>query len=141
MNGLRSRSKKPYAVSSRQPRDTVFFLDRSLGKHVVADALRNAGLAVQVHDDHLPVDAPDVDWIGLVGHRGWIAVTKDKNIRYRTAEIASIKRNGRPGCPGKEHQWCRDWQSPRAVRHESAALRLPAQGTSGVRNRSQRPTE
>ena len=44
-----------------------------------------------MHDDHLPQDAPDEDWIALVGQRDWVAITKDKNIRFRISELASIK--------------------------------------------------
>ncbi len=79
-------------MNSRQPPDgLVYFIDRSLGKHLIVDALRAAGARVEVHDDHLARDAPDEEWIALVGERGWIAVTKDKNIRYRANEIAAIK--------------------------------------------------
>jgi len=53
--------------------------------------LRAAGYGVEVHDDHLPMDAPDQEWIDLVGRKGWIAITKDKHIRYRYAEFAAIK--------------------------------------------------
>ena len=50
-------------------------------------------MKVEAHDEHLPPDAPDEDWIALVGRMGWVALTKDKNIRYRTAELDSIMRN------------------------------------------------
>ncbi len=46
---------------------------------------------MEVHDDHLPMDAPDQEWIDLVGRKGWIAITKDKHIRYRYAEFAAVK--------------------------------------------------
>ena len=58
---------------------------------MIADALRAVGSIVEIHDDHLPPDAPDEDWISLVARKGWLAITKDKNIRYRTAEIQAIK--------------------------------------------------
>lgn len=48
-------------------------------------------MRVEVHDDHLPPDAPDEDWIALVGRKGWVALTKDKNLRHRSAEIQSIR--------------------------------------------------
>ena len=51
-------------------------------------------MPVEVHDDHLPPDAPDEDWLAYVGRRGWAALTKDKNIRYRTAELAAIRKHG-----------------------------------------------
>ena len=77
-------------MSSKQPHsEPVLFLDRNLGKHVIAEALRSAGICVEVHDDHLPIDAPDEDWIALAGRKGWIVLTKDKNIRYRHAQLAS----------------------------------------------------
>ena len=50
-------------------------------------------MAVEVHDDHLPPDAPDEDWIALVGRKGWVAFTKDKNVRYRMAELEAIRKH------------------------------------------------
>ena len=48
---------------------------------------------MEVHDDHLASAAPDEEWIALVGRKGWVAVTKDKNIRYRATELDSIRRH------------------------------------------------
>lgn len=67
----------------------VFFVDRSLGRHVVADALRAAGAPIEVHDDHFPQDAPDEVWLPVVGQRGWAVITKDDRIRYRQAETTA----------------------------------------------------
>ena len=61
---------------------------------MVPEALRSAGYDVQIHDDHLAPDAPDEDWIALCGRKRWVAITQDKNIRYRAAEIDAIRRNG-----------------------------------------------
>ena len=85
--------KRSDANSKSQPDKHVLFLDCNLGKHIIAEALRSVGHPVEIHDDHLPVDAPDEDWIKLISSRGWIGVTKDKRIRYRTAEISAIKEN------------------------------------------------
>ncbi len=94
MSVQKRKSKKRSDVNSDwQREEPILFLDRNLGKHVIADRLRSAGMKVEIHDNHLPLDAPDEDWIALVGRRGWVALTKDKNIRYRTAELASIIRN------------------------------------------------
>ena len=60
---------------------------------MIANALRSAGICCEVHDDHLPIDAPDEDWIALAGRKGWIVLTKDKYICYRHAQLASIKKN------------------------------------------------
>ena len=94
MSGKKRKSKKRSDVSSSwQREEPILFLDRNLGKHIIADRLRSAGMKVEVHDNHLPPDAPDEDWLALVGRMGWVALTKDKNIRYRTAELESIRRN------------------------------------------------
>lgn len=95
MSATKRRSKKRSVANSKQPPDPrVLYLDRNLGKHVIASALQAAGHSVEVHDDHLPGDAPDEQWIKLVGDRGWIALTKDKNIRYRHAEFEAIREHG-----------------------------------------------
>jgi hypothetical protein len=64
----------------------VFFIDRSLGKNFVASALRAAGAAVEVHDDHFKQNEPDEVWLPEVGRRGWAVVTSDDRIRYRVVE-------------------------------------------------------
>ena len=64
----------------------VFFIDRSVGKKVIATALRAAGATVEVHDDHFNQDAFDEEWLPVVGRRGWAVITSDDRIRYRTVE-------------------------------------------------------
>ena len=87
------KSKKQSGANSKLPPEPTFFLDRNLGRHVIAKRLRAEGMAVEVHDDHLPLDAPDEEWIALVGREGWMAVTKDKNVRYRTAELEAVRKH------------------------------------------------
>jgi hypothetical protein len=53
--------------------------------------LRRAGARVEVHDDHFAQDALDEVWL-TVGQRGWLAITKDKNIRRRTLEREALLR-------------------------------------------------
>ena len=87
------KSKKRSGANSQPPPEPTLFIDRNLGKHVIADRLRADGMTVEVHDDHLPQNAPDEEWIALVGRKGWVAITKDKNIRYRAAELEAIRRH------------------------------------------------
>lgn len=95
MNAKKRKSRKrSEANSDSRPSEPVLFLDRNLGKHTIAERLRQRGQQVETHDDHLPIDAPDADWIALVAANGWLAVTKDKNIRYRIAEIEAIRSCG-----------------------------------------------
>lgn len=95
MSEKKKRSKKRSDVNSKRPPESfVLYLDSNLGNHIIANALRGAGHKVEIHDDHLPIDAPDEDWIRLCSERDWVAVTKDKNIRYRTAELETIMAYG-----------------------------------------------
>jgi len=60
----------------------------------VPEALRQAGLRVEVHDDHFPPDALDVDWLRVVGGRGWVVLTKDERIRRRPLERDALLEAG-----------------------------------------------
>lgn len=68
--------------------DAVFFIDRSAGKKI-AGPLREAGLTVELHDDHFAQDAPDEVWLTEVGRRKWYVITRDERIRYRYLEAAA----------------------------------------------------
>lgn len=69
-------------------------MDRSLGRHVVADALRKAGEQVEIHDDHFATNAPDEVWLRTCGQKGWIVLTKDKMVRKRFIEKEAILQAG-----------------------------------------------
>lgn len=58
----------------------TFFLDRQIGKYIVAKALRDAGAVVEVHDDHFHQATDDVVWIPAIGIRNWVLITRDRNI-------------------------------------------------------------
>jgi predicted nuclease of predicted toxin-antitoxin system len=66
------------------------FLDRNLGKKIIADALRQAGADVRVHDDHFSPNARDEEWLSEVGRRQWVVLTKDTRIRYREIERMAL---------------------------------------------------
>jgi hypothetical protein len=72
-----------------------FFLDRSLGGRDVAAALRRAGWIVRTHHEvygDRDQEVEDVEWLELCGRQGWPALTMDRRIRYRSAEIAAVRR-------------------------------------------------
>ena len=50
------------------------------------------GERVEVHEDHFPEDARDEEWLIEVGRRGWIALSKDQKIRYRTPEVLAVQK-------------------------------------------------
>lgn len=56
----------------------------------MAEALRNAGATVELHRDHFADDAPDVEWLDVVGRRGWIVLTKDDAIRRNPLERRAL---------------------------------------------------
>ncbi len=97
MDGPKKKSKKPSATNSSRPLDdVVFFIDRSLGRKAVAEALRQAGEKVEVHDDHLPQGAKDEEWLRYVGARRWVALTQDDRIRFHYHErLALLQANVR----------------------------------------------
>ena len=92
MSARRRRSNALSGMKSgKQHEEPTLFLDRCLGRNHFASLLRLAGMKVEVHDNYLPQNAPDDDWIALVGRKGWVAITKDKRIRHREAELKSVK--------------------------------------------------
>jgi predicted nuclease of predicted toxin-antitoxin system len=67
----------------------TYFLDHAL-PNSVATTLRSLGYAVERLQDHFPVNAQDVDWLPVVSQRGWIILTKDKNIGKRIIELGAV---------------------------------------------------
>jgi hypothetical protein len=76
------------------PEPYTYFVDRSLGRGIVVEALRAANETVHAHDDHFAQNTPDAEWLVEVGRRGWVVLTKDKNIRSNHLEqVALVKAN------------------------------------------------
>jgi hypothetical protein len=75
-----------------------FFIDRSLGRHVVPDALREAGAIVHVmadvYGERIGRGLADEEWLHDAGVRGWVVLMKDAKIRYRPAELGVIIDHG-----------------------------------------------
>ncbi len=93
MGATGMKSKKRSAASSRsQPNPPTIFLDECLGGHTIATALRKSGLQVEIQNGRskIPRGLEDPVWAKLVAGRGWVAVTRDKHIRYRMAEKQAI---------------------------------------------------
>ncbi len=72
------------------PPEPVFFTDRDLGKSFPA-FLRSHGLLVEPYHEHFKRQmVPDRERLSFVGERNWIAVTHDRNIRYKTVEVDTL---------------------------------------------------
>ena len=88
--------KKRSGASYRSKRDNPLelFVDRCLGKNLLPDALRKLpNLIVHVHDDHFAPDEQDHLWLPQVATKGWVILTKDKDIRHRKLEIDAVLEN------------------------------------------------
>lgn len=70
------------------------FIDRDAWSHALDAALRAQGIPFEAHRDHFANDAPDTEWIGAVGARGWLALTRDQRIRHRPNELAAVRAAG-----------------------------------------------
>ena len=75
-----------------------FFIDRSLGRHVVPDALREAGAVVHVmadvYGERIGQGLADEEWLRDAGEHGWVVLMKDAKIRYRPAELQVVIDHG-----------------------------------------------
>ncbi len=82
-------SRKHFASKTGAQPDPVFFVDRSLGSRKVVEAPRGAGARVESHADHFEPDAPDDEWLTVVGAREWVVPTKD-SLRARPNEMRAV---------------------------------------------------
>jgi hypothetical protein len=75
-----------------------FFIDRSLGRHVVASALRDAGSVAHamadVYGERIGQGLADEEWLRDAGEAGWVVLMKDAKIRYRPAELQVLIDHG-----------------------------------------------
>ena len=84
--------KKRSAAKPLEP--IVFFIDRSLGKYDVPEALRAAGHACEIHDDRFPQDTEDAVWLSALVGQNRVVLTKDERIRYRPLEYDVLRKSG-----------------------------------------------
>jgi hypothetical protein len=75
-----------------------FFIDRSLGRRIVPDALRGVGLTVHtmadVYGERIGQQLLDETWLRDVGERGWVVLMKDDAIRRRPTERDALIAGG-----------------------------------------------
>lgn len=78
--------------------DVEFFIDRSLGRKVVPDALRGAGLIVHtmasLYGERAAQGLRDETWLADVGRRNFVVLMKDDAIRRRPAERDALIAGG-----------------------------------------------
>ena len=75
-----------------------FFIDRSLGRRTVAEALLECGLVVHtmasVYGERIGQGLKDETWLRDVGERGWVVLMKDDAIRRRPLERDALIAGG-----------------------------------------------
>jgi hypothetical protein len=73
--------------SRTQREHPEFFVDRSLGRHLLPDALGQAGFTAHtlasVYGEKQARTVKDEVWLQLAGERAWVVLTKDDAIRRR----------------------------------------------------------
>lgn len=74
----------------KRPEQIVLFIDRALGRNIIANRLRAEGARVEIHDEHFGQACVDEEWLTEVGKRGWVVLTKDKHFQRRELEISAI---------------------------------------------------
>lgn len=70
----------------------IYFTDRDLGNRF-PEILKSAGVTVEQHKDHFASNAPDEEWLAGVSAHGWIALTRDRRIRYKPNELGAVIRH------------------------------------------------
>lgn len=79
------------ASLSVPPRDLTLYVDESIySKHLVSE-LTLTGESIKRVGLDVPFGAKDYEWLEIVGKNGWIALTRDQRIRYRTLEKRALK--------------------------------------------------
>jgi hypothetical protein len=75
--------------------DPEFFIDRSLGRRAVPEALQACGLIVHtmtaVYGELVGQGLRDETWLRDVGARGWVVLMKDDAIRRRRRPRAGLR--------------------------------------------------
>lgn len=72
---------------------TSLFLDPVLGNRVLSEALREAGVPVEVYQDHFAPGIDDVLWLPVVVERDWVILTAGKKM-VLDVRVDVIKRLG-----------------------------------------------
>ncbi len=73
------------------PEAFTLFLDENTCSRKLVEALRTADISVERSTDHFPRGTPDAEWIPLVTSRGWLILTADDRIRYRSNEKIAVQ--------------------------------------------------
>lgn len=74
--------------------EPVFFVDADLCSRIFLATLRQAGLVLESHHDHFREGTPDEVWLEHIGSRGWIALSRNKEIRHNSFQTDRLMQFG-----------------------------------------------
>jgi hypothetical protein len=83
-------------IARREPAP-VFYVDESIFSKALVAALTEAGIAFDRIGITVPSGAPDHVWLSHCGKHGYLALTRDQRIRYRSLEKRALMEHG-VGC-------------------------------------------
>ena len=90
MSAKRTSSKRS-GTSKASPPDPPLFIDRDAWSRKLGQVLEDASVAYVAHHQQFDSESSDVEWIREAGEQGWIAITRDQNIRRKPNELAAIR--------------------------------------------------
>lgn len=93
MSAKRKSSKRSVTSSTSPPDNPLLFIDRDAWSKALGSVLAGAGVGHIAHHQRFAPDSPDIEWIQAAGREGWIAITRDQNIRRKPNELAAIRRS------------------------------------------------
>lgn len=67
------------------------FLDEAVASKKLAAALRGMGFKVHLLTDHYAKGTDDPTWLREVGRRGWLVITRDREIRENEFELLAVQ--------------------------------------------------
>lgn len=84
-------SSKRSVTSASLPDAPLLFIDRDVWSRRLGAALNVAEVRYVAHNQRFEPESPDVEWIAMASREGWIAITRDQNIRRKPNELAAIR--------------------------------------------------
>lgn len=72
----------------------TFFIDRDLGAKKFPAILKQAGIDVEIHNDHFAPDSPDEEWLPQVAKKGWYVLSNDKGILKGEVQRSAVMTSG-----------------------------------------------
>ena len=105
------KSKKRSGASSLSPPKRIVFSPmRTWAGTIVPNALRHAGEEVIAFHERFASGTEDSVWLHEVGRNGWILLTKDSRIRYRSElDSGAAFIEDAQLCPGEQQSaWTRN---------------------------------